>query len=772
MMNIRFPGQTLRSLALTFFALCALLIAGCNTADNQRADHNDVVNGTVVKDQQAFQQAVKNARPGDTIIMANGEWKDFEIAFRGVGTAEQPITLTAQTKGKVIISGSSNLRLSGEYLLVSGLVFKDGQSPTGDVIAFRTNSTTLANHSRVTETVIDNFNKTERFESDIWVSLFGKNNRFDHNHLVNKKNRGVTLAVRLDNEASQENFHRIDHNYFGPRPNLGSNGGETLRVGTSHFSLSDSSTIIENNVFDRCDGEVEIISIKSGANIIRNNLIFESKGAVVLRHGNNNIVEGNVFLGNGVDHTGGIRVINEGQIIRNNYFEGLTGHRFGGALVIMNGVPNSSINRYHQVKNARIENNTFIDSNNIQLAAGADDERSARIIDSVIANNVFYSSPANQGRDIFTVYDDVSGITFTDNIISGFDTQTAATGLQRRDLVLVKNEYGLSYPASASAGESLDNPGASRDLMPMAFDQVGPDWYPKVARAPRFDSGASHSVKPGLNTLADAIAQAEAGDALVLDAGNYVVDKLLLIDRPITLRASAGAERQVHIEYERGVLFELANGGSLKLVGLDFSGAQADDAAGNSLIRTSPYAMLDNYELVIDNSHISSLDVNHSFNVFTAAKGTMADAITISNSRFSNITGHVLDLNKEIDDLGIYNAEYITITDSHFEQIEGSLATVYRGGTDESTFGPLFTLRNSQLNQVGKGSRNKTGGAIHLHGVQLTEIENNQFTASAPVVVEHTVGDPRTHIQNNRFVGTSAPVISDDTALLRNNSIQ
>src|SRR5690606_7963466 len=85
--------------------------------------------------------------------------------------------------------------------------------------------------------------------------------------------------------------------------------GETLRVGTSHYSLSNSSTIIENNVFDRCDGEVEIISIKSGANIIRNNLIFESKGAVVLRHGNKNIVEGNVFLGNGVDHTGGIRVI-------------------------------------------------------------------------------------------------------------------------------------------------------------------------------------------------------------------------------------------------------------------------------------------------------------------------------------------------------------------------------------------------------------------------------------------------------------------------------
>jgi poly(beta-D-mannuronate) lyase len=760
MIKMNFPAHNIHHLSLLLLTLSVLLVAACNTTHKP-----GVVQGILVSDQQTFRQAIKHAQPGDTIVLANGVWQDFEIVFRGMGTAEQPITLTAQTKGKVIISGASNLRLSGEYLVVSGLVFKNGQSPTGEVIAFRANSSTLANNSRVTQTVIDDFNKAERFETDIWVSLFGKNNRFDHNHLVNKKNRGVTLAVRLDSEASRDNHHRIDHNYFGPRPNLGSNGGETLRVGTSHFSLSDSSTVIENNVFDRCDGEVEIISIKSGANIIRNNLIFESKGAVVLRHGNNNVVEDNVFLGNGVDHTGGVRVINEGQIIRNNYFEGLTGHRFGGALVIMNGVPNSSINRYHQVNHARIENNTFIDSNNIQLAAGADAERSARIVDSMIANNVFYSS---QARDIFTVYDDISGITFTNNIISGFDSRITAAGLVRRDVVLVKNAAGLSYPA----GDNFEKLGARRDLSVMRFDQVGPDWYPKGARAPRFDTGASHSVKPGLNSIADAFAQADAGDVLVLEPGLYTVDKLLQLDRPMTVRARAGAERKVHIEYERGVLFELASGGSLKLVGLDISGARADDAAGNSLIRTSLYAMLDNYELVIDNTHIRNLDVNHSFNVFTAAKGTMADAITISNSHFSQITGHVLDLNKEVEDLGIYNAEYITITDSHFDQIQGSLANVYRGGTDESTFGPLFDLRNSQLNKVGKGSRNKTGAAIYLHGVQLTQIDTNQFIDSAPVIVEHTVGDPRTRIENNRFAGTPAPVISDDTAILRNNNIQ
>jgi len=77
-----------------------------------------------------------------------------------------------------------------------------------------------------------------------------------------------------------------------------------------------------------------------------------------MRHGNNTLVEGNVFFGNDVDHTGGIRVINAGQTVRNNYMEGLKGTRFGGALVVMNGVPNGPINRYDPVINAVIENNT------------------------------------------------------------------------------------------------------------------------------------------------------------------------------------------------------------------------------------------------------------------------------------------------------------------------------------------------------------------------------------------------------------------------------
>jgi len=401
-----------RKLSVAVIALLsASFLLGCSSDGESSTSISD---GILVKDQASFNDAVKSAEPGDTITLANGTWENFEILFTGEGTEDEPIRLTAEEKGKVIITGESNLRIAGEYLEVSGLVFKDGFTPTQEVVSFRRNKEHLANNSRITEIVIEDFNQIERQEPDFWVMMYGKNNRFDHNHISGKRNKGVTMAVRLNTEASQQNRHRIDHNYFGPRSILGSNGGETLRIGTSHYATTDSLTVVENNYFDRCDGELEIISSKSGRNVIRGNTFFESRGTLTMRHGEHTLVEDNVFFGNGADHTGGIRVINAAQTVRNNYMEGLTGSRFGGALVVMNGVPNSPANRYQQVKDSVIENNSLVNSDNVQLAAGSDQERSATPIDTTFKNNLIAHK---SGKDVFTIYDDVSGIDFADNIV-------------------------------------------------------------------------------------------------------------------------------------------------------------------------------------------------------------------------------------------------------------------------------------------------------------------------------------------------------------------
>ncbi|MDX2419151.1 MAG: chondroitinase-B domain-containing protein, partial [Xanthomonadales bacterium] len=632
-----------------------------------------------------------------------------------------------------------------------------------EVVSFRRNKQNLANNSRITEVVIDGFNNPERTESDYWVSMYGKNNRFDHNYLAGKNNNGVTMAVRLNSEDSQLNRHRIDHNYFGHRPILGSNGGETLRIGTSHYSMSNSFTVVENNYFDRCDGEVEIISNKSGGNVIRGNVFFESRGTLTLRHGNDNLVENNVFFGNGVDHTGGIRVINKRQMIRNNYMEGLTGTRFGSAFVIMNGVPDSPINRYHQVENTTIINNTIIDARHIELAAGSDSERSAVPKTTRFNNNLVYNA---DGKDPFTIHDDISGIKFKGNVHNEMADFQISKGFSSRNIELIRQDNGLLVPAAGT----LKGKGIDADFKVLDRSETGPDWYPKPDKADRFDTGQIHTIKAEGDKLIEAVANAKAGDVIELKPGNYLVEKIITMDKPVTIR-STGTEKPV-LEYERTTLFEILDGGALKLEGLIISGKSAPDVAGNSLVRTSRYSMLNAYDLVVSDCEIKDLDVNHSFNFLTASKGTFAEHIKIQNSSFSNITGAILPLDRETDDLGLYNAEYVTITGSKFEDIGKAVLNVYRGGTDESTFGPHVEILESELISVGKNKRNKTAASVRLHGIQVTTIKDNTFRQSNPIREYQTVGEPVTRIIDNEFIDTDAPEIRNGEAFLSGNTVK
>ena len=272
---------------------------------------------------------------------------------------------------------------------------------------------------------------------------------------------------------------------------------------------------------DSCDGELEIISNKSGHNKIIGNVFFESRGTLTMRHGNDNLVEGNVFYGNGTDHSGGIRLINKRQTIKNNYMEGLAGYRFGGALVVMNGVPNSPINRYHQVEDSFIENNTLVNSDHIQLAAGSDAERSAAPVRTTFKNNVIFN---DNKKDTFTVYDDVSGISFNNNLLNEVKKPTLTEGFESKKITMKRAVNGLMYP------EGEDDVGVSKSLKPILKSQVGVSWYPKPGPKIVFDKGQTITVNPGLDTLPKAVQSAKDGDVLVLAAGEYAVSRTMVLD--------------------------------------------------------------------------------------------------------------------------------------------------------------------------------------------------------------------------------------------------
>ena len=712
---------------LSWVLLC-LLPMGCQSKQSH----------SVVKNKTEYDSAVKSLKPGDTLFLANGVWKDVELVFEGKGTADSLIVLLAETPGEVFMEGKSNLSIAGEYLVVKGLVFRNGYTPSGEVISFRKDSKNLAFNSRITECVIDNYNNPDRNAQDSWVMMYGQNNRFDHNHIEGKRNQGVTMAVRLNSEDSQENLHSIDHNYFGPRPILGSNGGETLRVGTSQYSLSNSNTLIENNYFDKCNGETEIISIKSGGNIIRGNVFFESKGSLTLRHGNGNIVERNIFLGNGQPETGGIRVINADHKIENNYMQDLTGDKFRAGITVMNGVPNSSINRYHQVKNVQINNNTFVNVAHIELAVGSDEERSAIPMNSHFTNNLIFNE--NQ-TDNFKAYDDISGISFAGNV-SNFSSTLIPNGLSNQSLKFQKAENGLMYTSDAS-----NSIGAPADLVVIQKSETGTSWYPKVSKEIVFSTGKTIPVTPGLNTIADALENAETGDILDLAAGSYQQSKVLEVSFPLTVKGGSDSE----ISFEGTHLFEIYDGGALRLEGIKVNGKNSADAAGNAVVRLNRSGTLKNYKLEVSHSEFVDMTVNHSFNFLEASKGSFADTVLIRDSKFENFTGSILTLNKETDDLGKYNAEYVILEGNSFSNIGGKVVDMYRGGTDESTFGPYLIASNNQLTTVGKNSRNQDGASLVIHGAQWVLVTGNSFTSSSPIKLVETVGTPMLKFSDNDF---------------------
>ncbi len=702
------------------------------------------VNSGVIKvaNVEEFNHAVKMALPGDIIQLSNGIWSNAELMFDAKGTADKPIKLTVEQKAKVTLEGQSRLVISGEYLIVEGLVFTNGYSPVGEVISFKKKKGEYANHCRLTECVIDNYNPAERMKLSYWISLYGKNNRVDHCYLVDKRNRGVTMAVRMIDEDCLENNHRIDHNYFGYRQNLGANGGETLRLGTSRYSLSTCGTQVDSNYFESCDGEHEIISNKSCGNKFLDNTFYECKGTLTYRHGNDNIAEGNFFIGNNKDYTGGIRIINKRNKAINNYFSDLKGYRFRGALVIMNGVPNSVINRYHQVDGGVFANNTFVNCDHIQLCAGSDEERSAIPINTTIVSNVFYHDSRNA---IFTVYDDISGITFKNNVI-GDNIENINNKLQAIKLKVVENEFGFKMPQTDEGlGCSLAKPA-------VCADNTGVNWYPKKAKAMQFDTGRTIAVKPGQNTLFEAIASSHKGDILSLsESGDYLMNKSMIIDHPLTI-ISANEDIKPVIKSNSAHMFVLSNGGSLKLKGIEINGNEGPNHPGNSIISTSDRSMNCNYKLRVEDCRVSNLDVEQSFDFFKIYKNTMADSILIRNCQFSNISGNIMLLDKENDDRGIYNAEYVIIEHSEFKDIQGALVHLYRGGTDESTFGPSLHMETCTLTNVANGDGDNTIWAIYTHGVQVNHISKLKMEHCGYLNLHMSNGEPITSLSDINMI--------------------
>lgn len=677
----------MKNLKLVLVAVAVLLTASA-AAREYRVSLGDVA------------ATLREARPGDRIVIENGRYSDLSLKWLGRGAEGKPVRIEAATPGGVEITGGSTLRLAGEWLEVSGLCFRDGVAPSGSVIEFR-NGREVANHCRLTECVVDNYNPARRDMAYSYILLYGRHNRVDHCSLMGKLNLGVTLIVMLNEPRSQQNFHRIDHNWFGPRPVYGSNGAETIRVGTSQQAYSSSNTTIEENLFDRCNGEVEVVSIKSSDNVIRRNVFFESEGVLALRHGDRNTVEENLFVGHGKRNTGGIRVVNAGHKVRRNTLVGIAGGRFFSALALMNAVPNSLPNRYCLVENVEVTDNTFIDCSNIEFGTGKDLERTLAPERVLFARNTI----VNRTLDApFIAVDRTDGFTFRDNRVA---------------------------LARACAIEGFENTTPQLPVLPTEAamrEGKGAAWYtPRVQAQPTSDR--IYRVRAG-EDLPAVVEQAEAGSVVELSdaGGDYAIQRAMVVRVPLTIRGVKGGERPVvRFNGQKGDdMVTLADGGELHLEGIAFSGVLEDGKALAKAGVSTARDMIRPYNLWIDNCEF----YNFGEGGFFAVKGTQATfagRVEIRNSVFRDLSGDAINYAAERDDKGRYNADDMVIENCSFHRILGLPINIYRGGSDESTAGPYVTIRRCNFEDCCNKER---GSVMRLVGPQVLDITGCNFSNS------------------------------------------
>ncbi|MEM7385430.1 MAG: polysaccharide lyase 6 family protein, partial [Verrucomicrobiota bacterium] len=272
----------------------------------------------IVSSASEANDAVRSADPGDVVIWKNGTYSDQEIDIHGNGTAANPITLRAEEPTKVILTGSSSLNMAGEYLIVDGLRFEDGEISSSSVVETRSRDDDhAAYHSRITNCTVKNYSGEGKY-----LQLYGTNNRLDHSHLGVKEDREAMLVVRFrDLKEGEIPAHRIDHNLFSEfknGPGDHPNGYETIRIGLGDYLDFRGDVLVENNVFVDCDGEIETISNKTSYNTFRGNTFIRCRGQLSLRHGFGCIVDGNYFFGGEKEGTSGVRVIGEDHQITNN----------------------------------------------------------------------------------------------------------------------------------------------------------------------------------------------------------------------------------------------------------------------------------------------------------------------------------------------------------------------------------------------------------------------------------------------------------------------
>jgi poly(beta-D-mannuronate) lyase len=396
----------------------------------------------------ALRDALAAARPGDHIVVASGEYEGaFDI--RNSGTPDRPIVVRSAVAGRAVFVGQTQLDVRAAWIVIEGFRFSQAH---GVRLVDSANVRVTRNHFRLSETENEGGRGGETLH---WLSIRGSrshHNRVDHNLFEVKRTRGHFVLVEGSSEpAALSQRDRIDHNHFRDAGPFGE-GMEAMRIGVSRLSLLSSFTVIEHNLFEGCDGDMEIISVKATDVTVRHNTIDGSQGALTARHGHRARFIGNTIMGRGRTNTGGFRLYGDDHQVVGNYVEGVQDEPDElVALALDTSIVDhpppyapGELASYFRVRRALIAFNTFVGNRHtlrigattfVRAADGSAPETWTRgslnprlpPTGLVIANNIF-SAAANNDQPLIRVMTTPEATTWAGNLM--FASGPLAAGIE------------------------------------------------------------------------------------------------------------------------------------------------------------------------------------------------------------------------------------------------------------------------------------------------------------------------------------------------------
>lgn len=432
---------------------------------------------------------------GDVVILKNNTYSsDERILFTGIGTADNPITFRSETPGGVIFDNGLQLDIAGEYLIVDGFYWNGGYGAS-NFIQFR-KGTTYAQNCTIQNCAINGLSVSpDDIEAGTsvkhrWIVLYGNYNKVINCSFMNKSNAGALILVELEYNALSDRCAEVGHailnNYFYNYEKIDtelSNSGdsETIRIGTSEFQEVNCATTVSNNYFVSADGENEIITNKSANNVYNNNTFRRCRGSLVLRHGSNATVDGNYFLGENIDGTGGIRIVDSDHTITNNYIQDCITvadqAKWNNGITFMGGGANVAnicdisdavnyvdpSNGYQRSENIKVSNNTIV---NTYAPLFYNGDKGKNDVTGIISDNIIYfDAESNNITNVITGDDTDSyssfgtTLSYTGNVYNvanlGITSAEALNGFAETTLSSSENGEVFSIIGAVEKGADL-----------------------------------------------------------------------------------------------------------------------------------------------------------------------------------------------------------------------------------------------------------------------------------------------------------------------------